>query len=82
MVKSCYDELNQTFDARHGEDRGRIVESIRSRNRGARIEFLEKFSQTQLRDYLRHLEHAEEPRGASWVRPSGNSGITWRESRI
>ncbi len=63
-------------------NRGRVVESIRSRNRGAGIEFLDRFDDQQLEHYLMHLEHAEEPRGSSWIRPAGVPGIVCRESRI
>ncbi|MHC4975754.1 MAG: hypothetical protein ACYTF7_04000 [Planctomycetota bacterium] len=81
MVTSTYQgELATQTHAR--DERGRVVESIRARNRGARVEFLDEFSSTQLSEYLRHLEHAEEPRGSSWVRPTGAPGIVWRESSI
>ena len=59
-----------------------LRDAIRARNRGARVDFLDDFSDSQLSEYLRHLEHAEEPRGSAWVRPHGTPGIVWRESSL
>ncbi|MFG0258629.1 MAG: hypothetical protein ACF8GE_12065 [Phycisphaerales bacterium JB043] len=81
MVTTSYQGELAT-ETRLRDERGRVVDSIRARNRGARVEFLDGFSDTQLREYLRHLEHADEPRGSSWVRPAGVPGIVWRESSI
>lgn len=60
--------------------REQVVVRIMELNATATAEFLGGFAEAALRDYLRHLESAQVPRGARarWARPEGVPGILSR----
>ncbi|MHC5026841.1 MAG: hypothetical protein ACYTGR_08805 [Planctomycetota bacterium] len=61
-------------------DKKTLITHIQSINRSARPEWLDRFTTPDLRQYLDHLQHAQEPRGATsrWARSSGAAASTRR----
>lgn len=62
--------------------REQIIDRIMGLNPTAPLPFLQRFSDSGLRDYLDHLSLAQSPRGrdSSWVRRNETPAILWRES--
>ncbi len=61
--------------------RNRLVAQIQEINPSAGREFLERFGDSALREYLEHLQTGVEPRGTGWVRREGRPAIVHRNSR-
>ena len=59
-------------------NREQVVERIMSLNATATEDYLGKFADHDLRDYLRHLQVAQDPRGAAWSRPGRTPAIVSR----
>lgn len=64
--------------------RAQLVASILERNPSASLEFLGRFPEPALKDYLEHLELIAEPRqrGKGWVRRGGTPAIVTRVVRV
>ena len=60
--------------------REQLVDRIITLNPTATPEFLARFEEDSLDQYLRRLATASGPRGRGWVRPSGPPGMTSREA--
>ncbi len=60
--------------------RAQLISSILEKNPSASLEFLGRFPEPALKDYLDHLEMVDEPRGMGrgWVRRSGAPAIVTR----
>ena len=57
-----------------------LIEAIREHNRSASIDFLIDFEEPALHNYLVHLKHSGQPRGAgsTWVRACETTAIVTR----
>lgn len=64
--------------------RAQLMSSILERNPSASLEFLARFPEPALKDYLEHLELIAEPRqrGRGWVRRGGTPAIVTRMVRV
>jgi len=64
--------------------RAQLMAGILERNPSASLEFLGRFSEPALKDYLEHLELISEPRqgGRGWVRRGGTPAIVTRVVRV
>lgn len=60
--------------------KSRFIDHILELNASATQEWLETFSETELKQYLAHLQHAHEPRGGEsyWVRRDGVKAVVTR----
>jgi len=59
------DRLHAPTETRPPLPRARVLEHIMRINRGATVEFLDGFSDPELRDYLDHLDHSYQPEEGS-----------------
>lgn len=64
--------------------RAQLISSILEKNPSASLEFLGRFPEPALKDYLDHLELTAEPRGLGrgWVRRTGAPAIVTRVARV
>lgn len=64
--------------------RAQLISSILEKNPSASLEFLGRFPEPALKDYLDHLELTAEPRGLGrgWIRRDGQPAIVTRVPRV
>lgn len=64
--------------------RSYLVQQILHVSPTAGVEFLARFDEESLREYLDHLSATAGQRGrqSRWIRPEGSSGIVWATARV